>query len=152
MADTFYGSCLCKGVQYSIRGQAQMNVLCHCLNCQKSSGSAFQANGFYNKSVRLDLTPLCVLNSTELELGSVSNSPSSAAPVSSPIITTALSMQAAQSSGPSAQSVEVISTRPILQIRWSKMRLLSCLAVWTSLLKRLDPHRASSTSRGVETG
>ncbi|KAK4497002.1 hypothetical protein PRZ48_011451 [Zasmidium cellare] len=50
MADIFYGSCLCKGVTYSISGRAQMSVLCHCLNCQKSSGSAFQANGFYNKS------------------------------------------------------------------------------------------------------
>ncbi|KAF2170629.1 hypothetical protein M409DRAFT_51636 [Zasmidium cellare ATCC 36951] len=49
MATIFYGSCLCKGVRYSISGQAQMSVLCHCLNCQKSSGSAFQANGFYSK-------------------------------------------------------------------------------------------------------
>lgn len=28
-----------------------LNALCHCNNCQKTSGSAFMANGTYKKTV-----------------------------------------------------------------------------------------------------
>jgi len=44
-----HGSCLCRKVTYSISGPPLMNTLCHCLNCQKASGSLFQANAGYKK-------------------------------------------------------------------------------------------------------
>ncbi|KAF9493272.1 DUF636 domain protein [Pleurotus eryngii] len=41
------GSCLCKKVQFEIHGQPWTYVVCHCVNCQKFSGSAFMANAFF---------------------------------------------------------------------------------------------------------
>ncbi|KAM0721654.1 hypothetical protein Q7P37_002579 [Cladosporium fusiforme] len=41
---TFQGSCLCKGVQFSMTGQDKGGVLCHCINCKKFHGSAFAHN------------------------------------------------------------------------------------------------------------
>ncbi|KEF56907.1 uncharacterized protein A1O9_07097 [Exophiala aquamarina CBS 119918] len=38
------GTCLCGDVGFVIRGEPMNSVLCHCINCQKSSGSSFQAN------------------------------------------------------------------------------------------------------------
>lgn len=57
MTDTLTGSCLCGGVKYSVAGLPNTNILCHCITCQKLSGSAFQANAFFVKSVRLLLPP-----------------------------------------------------------------------------------------------
>lgn len=41
----YHGSCLCGSIRYEI-GLDQLNdiTLCHCHNCQKASGSAFNAN------------------------------------------------------------------------------------------------------------
>ncbi|EXJ83316.1 hypothetical protein A1O1_06935 [Capronia coronata CBS 617.96] len=41
------GVCLCGNVEFEVHGKPVTNVLCHCVNCQKSSGSSFQANYFY---------------------------------------------------------------------------------------------------------
>lgn len=38
------GSCLCKKVQYTVTGQDRGAVICHCVNCQKGTGSAFAHN------------------------------------------------------------------------------------------------------------
>ena len=45
------GSCLCKAIQYEITGDPVVTNLCHCLNCQKWSGSAFTSFGAYPKTV-----------------------------------------------------------------------------------------------------
>ncbi|KAF4596887.1 hypothetical protein EYR38_008278 [Pleurotus pulmonarius] len=41
------GSCLCQKVRFEMRGQPKTYLVCHCLNCQKASGSAFMANAFF---------------------------------------------------------------------------------------------------------
>lgn len=41
------GSCLCEAVKYTVSGPASLQYLCHCRNCQKSSGTAFNANCFF---------------------------------------------------------------------------------------------------------
>jgi hypothetical protein len=45
------GSCLCRRVQYSVHGSALRAQICHCNNCQKTSGSSFGANIIYKKEV-----------------------------------------------------------------------------------------------------
>ncbi|BBM03368.1 GFA family protein [Microbulbifer sp. GL-2] len=42
----YKGSCLCGGVEISIRGGLQDIIHCHCSLCRKSSGTAFATNGF----------------------------------------------------------------------------------------------------------
>ncbi|MDX8541051.1 MULTISPECIES: GFA family protein [Mesorhizobium] len=37
------GSCLCGGVQFSVTGEPLRIGLCHCKDCRKTSGSAYQA-------------------------------------------------------------------------------------------------------------
>ncbi|UCI06235.1 GFA family protein [Mesorhizobium sp. B1-1-8] len=37
------GSCLCGGVQFQVIGQPLRVGLCHCKDCRKTSGSAYQA-------------------------------------------------------------------------------------------------------------
>ena len=43
---TFAGSCLCGKVKYRITTEYNAFFLCHCLRCQKKSGSAHAANLF----------------------------------------------------------------------------------------------------------
>jgi hypothetical protein len=50
-----YGSCLCGSIKYTLSGAPSTTVLCHCISCKKSSGSAFKANGFYQASVIIPL-------------------------------------------------------------------------------------------------
>ena len=38
---TLSGECQCGNVQYSIGGKAYRLFVCHCIDCQKQSGSAF---------------------------------------------------------------------------------------------------------------
>ncbi|CAI6333168.1 unnamed protein product [Periconia digitata] len=47
----YKGSCLCGAITYTLTGEPVTTVLCHCRNCQKSSGSSFQANLFYKQEV-----------------------------------------------------------------------------------------------------
>ena len=42
-----HGSCLCGAVQYDVTGQPLRMGLCHCLDCQKESGSAFVTFGVW---------------------------------------------------------------------------------------------------------
>jgi len=42
-----HGSCLCKSVQYTLRGNPITFRVCHCMNCKKSTGSAFMTNVFF---------------------------------------------------------------------------------------------------------
>lgn len=37
------GSCLCGGVKYEIDGELGPMMFCHCSNCRKANGSAFNA-------------------------------------------------------------------------------------------------------------
>jgi hypothetical protein len=48
--DSIKGSCLCQSVQYSITGNDKGAVLCHCNNCQKTTGSAFANNYRYTRA------------------------------------------------------------------------------------------------------
>lgn len=41
MADDLEGGCVCGAVRYRIAGEPLAYYACHCLNCQKQSGSAF---------------------------------------------------------------------------------------------------------------
>jgi len=41
---TVTGSCLCQAVKYTVSGSPRGTVLCHCSNCQKTTGSAFANN------------------------------------------------------------------------------------------------------------
>ncbi|KAF9049077.1 Mss4-like protein [Panaeolus papilionaceus] len=41
------GSCLCKTVKYEVTGEPITFRVCHCINCRKSSGSAFMSNLFF---------------------------------------------------------------------------------------------------------
>ena len=38
------GGCLCGQVRYEVTGDPMAVVVCHCINCQKQSGSAFSIN------------------------------------------------------------------------------------------------------------
>lgn len=53
MSDTtsiHHGSCLCEAVKYTVGADPSLLYLCHCRNCQKASGSAFNANCFFPRS------------------------------------------------------------------------------------------------------
>ena len=39
----FTGSCLCGSIRYELRQDLHDVVFCHCVNCQKATGSAFAA-------------------------------------------------------------------------------------------------------------
>ncbi|KAK5091454.1 hypothetical protein LTR05_001637 [Lithohypha guttulata] len=41
------GSCLCRKITFTLTGAPARNIQCNCLNCQKSSGSAFLTNILY---------------------------------------------------------------------------------------------------------
>ncbi|KAL1668079.1 Mss4-like protein [Schizophyllum commune] len=45
----YHGSCLCGAVQYELTGEPFTHLVCHCVNCQKVTGSAFASNVFFNK-------------------------------------------------------------------------------------------------------
>tara|TARA_B100001179_G_scaffold91949_1_gene65174 strand:- start:267 stop:665 length:399 start_codon:yes stop_codon:yes gene_type:complete len=49
---THQGSCLCGTVKFEIRGDFQSLYLCHCVYCQKDTGSAHAAN-LFSKSAEL---------------------------------------------------------------------------------------------------
>ncbi|KAK5255897.1 hypothetical protein LTR40_010817 [Exophiala xenobiotica] len=41
---TITGSCLCGSTKYTVTGSPRGTVLCHCSNCQKTTGSTFANN------------------------------------------------------------------------------------------------------------
>jgi hypothetical protein len=41
---TINGSCLCKGIHFTVTGQDKGAVLCHCANCKSFGGSAYAHN------------------------------------------------------------------------------------------------------------
>ncbi|CEN60932.1 hypothetical protein ASPCAL07603 [Aspergillus calidoustus] len=41
---TISGSCLCGGIAYTAEVEQYMRALCHCLDCQKWTGSAYTSN------------------------------------------------------------------------------------------------------------
>ncbi|KAF9049076.1 Mss4-like protein [Panaeolus papilionaceus] len=42
------GSCLCRAVHYEVTGEPITFRVCHCVNCRKSSGTAFMSSLFFN--------------------------------------------------------------------------------------------------------
>ncbi|TFK21244.1 hypothetical protein FA15DRAFT_85531 [Coprinopsis marcescibilis] len=47
-AAAVHGSCLCKAVQYTLKGSKPLEIrVCHCVNCRKATGSAFMTNSFW---------------------------------------------------------------------------------------------------------
>jgi hypothetical protein len=47
---TVSGSCLCQSIQYTITGTDKGPVLCHCANCQKTTGSTFANNHRFTRA------------------------------------------------------------------------------------------------------
>ena len=41
---TLTGSCLCGSVRYTVRGEPQRALHCHCSRCRKASGAAYTTN------------------------------------------------------------------------------------------------------------
>lgn len=49
------GGCLCRRVRYTVSGDPAFSGLCHCRNCQRYTGSAFEAVvAFPSASVSID--------------------------------------------------------------------------------------------------
>ncbi len=49
MSETIKGGCLCGRVQYQVSGPFDMFHICHCSQCQRSTGSAHASNIFTSK-------------------------------------------------------------------------------------------------------
>lgn len=45
------GSCVCEKIHYELTGPPITNIICHCDNCRKITGSVFMANSAYTKEV-----------------------------------------------------------------------------------------------------
>jgi len=45
----YTGSCLCRSIQYEIKGELGNFGYCHCMSCRKASGSAHAANSPVNR-------------------------------------------------------------------------------------------------------
>lgn len=96
--DSRTGGCLCKAVRFTVSGPPLRLGLCHCLDCRKTSGSAFVAFGVWPRSAfggsgqlaeyqGRSFCPQCgsrvaSLRSTEAEimLGSLDDAPNDLAP------------------------------------------------------------------------
>jgi len=50
MAATYTGSCKCGAIRIEIQGEPGILALCHCQNCQKSTGSTYSTNAIFPKS------------------------------------------------------------------------------------------------------
>lgn len=50
MSSSYSGSCLCGQVNFEVDGDFESFYLCHCLYCQKDTGSAHAANLFSSKA------------------------------------------------------------------------------------------------------
>lgn len=46
---TYKGSCLCGKIRFTITGEIQNVIYCHCSLCRKAQGSAFATNANVNK-------------------------------------------------------------------------------------------------------
>ncbi|MCC5639352.1 GFA family protein [Nostoc sp. CHAB 5844] len=56
MAELVRGGCLCGYVRYEYNGELESANYCHCQDCRKTTGSAF------NVGVRVQSTALCVVS------------------------------------------------------------------------------------------
>ncbi|KAF5353160.1 hypothetical protein D9758_008713 [Tetrapyrgos nigripes] len=43
------GSCLCGQNTFLVTGNPSLYVICHCVNCQKATGTAFMSNGMFKE-------------------------------------------------------------------------------------------------------
>jgi hypothetical protein len=43
-SDTITGGCMCGSVRYEVNGEPAGSRVCHCRDCQRSTGSAFSSN------------------------------------------------------------------------------------------------------------
>ena len=50
MAPKYSGGCKCGNITYTVNGEAQWRVSCHCNWCQTTSGSAFRTFVLFNES------------------------------------------------------------------------------------------------------
>jgi len=50
------GSCLCGDIKFEARGEPIRHHMCHCINCQKHSGSAFMSNFIYIGPENVNIT------------------------------------------------------------------------------------------------
>jgi hypothetical protein len=49
---TLTGSCLCRGVRYTVSGELQRFVHCHCARCRKSTGTGHATNLFVKGTLK----------------------------------------------------------------------------------------------------
>jgi hypothetical protein len=49
---TLTGSCLCRGVRYTVTGELQRFVHCHCSRCRKSTGTGHATNLFVKGTLK----------------------------------------------------------------------------------------------------
>jgi hypothetical protein len=54
MTETFDGGCSCSAVRYRLTAKPMFTHCCHCLDCQKQTGSAFAINALIETS-RIDM-------------------------------------------------------------------------------------------------
>ncbi|MEQ1707382.1 MAG: GFA family protein [Terricaulis sp.] len=54
MTETFDGGCSCGAVRYRLNAKPMFTHCCHCLDCQKQTGSAFAINALVETS-RIDM-------------------------------------------------------------------------------------------------
>ena len=55
MSETFDGGCACGEVRYRLTSAPMFNHCCHCLDCQRQTGSAFVLNALIETD-RIDIT------------------------------------------------------------------------------------------------
>lgn len=66
MSSTLEGGCLCGSVRYTIKSDPQMTVICHCRDCQRTSGAPFAASMMFPKSdVSIDGDVHCHTNKAD---------------------------------------------------------------------------------------
>jgi hypothetical protein len=64
------GHCLCGSVSYQIDGEPMMTILCHCEDCQRSSGAAYSVNAVFARSaLKVDASGLKTFETTGDETG-----------------------------------------------------------------------------------
>ena len=51
---TLTGSCLCRGVRYTVTGEPQRFLHCHCSRCRKSTGTGHATNLFVKGTLKWD--------------------------------------------------------------------------------------------------
>ena len=72
MDEAEVGRCLCGAIQFKVEGDPIYRVICHCLNCKRTSGSTFHtASIYYRKQYTLLKPPVSRSDLNNLNLPSI---------------------------------------------------------------------------------